>query len=344
MARAAAEHQAAGGRLLDLLVERGYLERPRLLEGLRLQTRQLVEQLLHWNEGDFKFYSGEEVSYEDAFVPITVEEVLLHGAELFDEPPARPRPAAPRLAVAQNPRAVAPASAPDRPASAESWAATLAADPPPRLRAVPPPAPLDPTSGPRPAASPASRAGRSSASGLKAVADPAAEAPAAPTIFRRMKVEEAAVPRSYRMAARLVALVPAALLAFVLVQVPDLLLLPFPWQDGQRAALADAQRTALFLKIDRAAKTFHIIEASFPTRLSQLREAGLLSAADLIDPQGQPLAYRAQGDRYTVEPLDDRGAPVPGAEASEAITGNFLLDSKFTAVSPDSEVPLVLLD
>jgi uncharacterized protein DUF4388 len=343
MARASAEHQAAGGRLLDLLVEHGYLERLRLLEGLRLQTRQLVEQLLRWDEGDFKFYSGEEVSYEDAFVPITVEEVLLHGAEaIFEEPPARPRPAAPRLVAAPEPPAAQPTAGAER---------DQAAEPPRRPRAVPRPAALEAPPGPRPVAPPAGprpAAGRAAAGGSKTVAEPApaAEAPAAagPSVFRRMKVEEAAVPRSHRVAARLLALAPAILLVGVLTQVPDQLVLPFPWQDGQRAALAGAQRIALFLKIDRAAKTFCLIEGTFPGRLSQLHAAGLLSAGDLVDPQGQPLAYRSQGDRYLVEPLDDRGAPLPGAEASEASTGNFLLDPKFTAVSPDSQVPLVLLD
>jgi len=72
LARANADHERSGERLIDVLVGRGYVSRVRLLGALRLQTYRLVEDLLHWQEGDFKFYSGEEVSYEESFVPIPV--------------------------------------------------------------------------------------------------------------------------------------------------------------------------------------------------------------------------------------------------------------------------------
>src|ERR1700730_16313893 len=94
--RAAAEHQSAGGRLIDLLVERRYLERSQLLQALRFQTWKLLEQLLRWNEGDFKFYSGDEVSFEEGFNPISVEELLIHAVPA---PAALPAPAAPVTAA-----------------------------------------------------------------------------------------------------------------------------------------------------------------------------------------------------------------------------------------------------
>ena len=81
LSRALAEHPSAGGRLIDFLVERRYVTRQRLLAGLRLQTYSLIEQLLRWDQGDFKFYTGEEVSYEEDFVPITVEELLLNAGD-----------------------------------------------------------------------------------------------------------------------------------------------------------------------------------------------------------------------------------------------------------------------
>src|SRR6185369_9599380 len=81
-ARATAEHDSSGGgRLLDLLVDRGYIARPDLLRGLRLQTFRLLEQLLRWDKGDFKFYSGDEVPFEEGFVPIAVDELLYQVAE-----------------------------------------------------------------------------------------------------------------------------------------------------------------------------------------------------------------------------------------------------------------------
>ncbi|MFY9822671.1 MAG: DUF4388 domain-containing protein, partial [Thermoanaerobaculia bacterium] len=92
--RAAAEHQSAGGRLIDVLVERRYLERAQLLQALRFQTWKLLEQLLRWSEGDFKFYSGDEVSFEEGFNPISVEELLIHAAPAGPAPaPVPPRPA-----------------------------------------------------------------------------------------------------------------------------------------------------------------------------------------------------------------------------------------------------------
>jgi hypothetical protein len=108
LARAAAEHQAAGGRLIDLLVERRYIERSQLLEALRLQTSRLLEQLLRWSQGDFKFYSGDEVSYEEGFEPISVEELLVNAAQSLPPAPARPVAVAPEPApLAAAPRAAA---------------------------------------------------------------------------------------------------------------------------------------------------------------------------------------------------------------------------------------------
>jgi len=105
LARAGAEHQASGGRLLDLLVERRYLTRPQLLAALRLQTIRQLEALLRWQAGDFKFYGGDEVSYEEGFEPISVEDLLLRTLADFagpPSPPAPPRPAA--LAAVPSPR------------------------------------------------------------------------------------------------------------------------------------------------------------------------------------------------------------------------------------------------
>jgi hypothetical protein len=78
----AAEHQAGGERLVDLLLMRGALSRPQLLHALRLQTMRMLVQLLRWKEGEFKFYAGEEVSFEEGFDPISVEELMMRA---FDE-------------------------------------------------------------------------------------------------------------------------------------------------------------------------------------------------------------------------------------------------------------------
>ncbi|HEX6863025.1 MAG TPA: DUF4388 domain-containing protein, partial [Thermoanaerobaculia bacterium] len=131
-ARAAAEHQSTGARLLDVLVERRFVERPQLLHALRLQTYRLLQQLLRWSEGDFKFYSGDEVSYEEGFQPISVEDLLINS--LPEVAPA-PAPAPP-----PGPRPVPPAAAAPSPAA------------PPVARVLPMPEdrPATPRPGPRP--------------------------------------------------------------------------------------------------------------------------------------------------------------------------------------------------
>lgn len=50
----AAEHHAGNARLIDLLVQRGVLDRRQLLEALRHQTYQLLLQVLGWRVGEFR--------------------------------------------------------------------------------------------------------------------------------------------------------------------------------------------------------------------------------------------------------------------------------------------------
>src|SRR5260370_5140666 len=90
--RVAAENQATGGRLIDALVERGLVTRAKLLAALRLQTKWQLQRLLRWDQGDFKFYSGDEVSYEEGFQPIAVEDLLLDSLQDFADRPLRPQP------------------------------------------------------------------------------------------------------------------------------------------------------------------------------------------------------------------------------------------------------------
>src|SRR5262245_44097923 len=78
-AAAASEHDGGSKRLLDLLLERGFVQRGQLLEALRLQTYRLLLQLLRWQQGEFKFYSGEEVAYEEGFHAISIEELLIRS-------------------------------------------------------------------------------------------------------------------------------------------------------------------------------------------------------------------------------------------------------------------------
>lgn len=330
LARAASEHQASGGRLIDLLAERRYVERAQILEALRLQTYRLLEQLLRWSQGDFKFYSGDEVSYEEGFVPISVEELLINAA------PGYAAAAAEKAAVAPPPRPV-PAPAPPPP-QVPPAAAPVRPQPVAPARPAPPvpiPQPVVPAT-PRPVAAPVP------ASAIAPMVPPDNLESGA---FRKMKVEPRPVPPpSLGWVGRSLAVLLAVLVVATLLRVPDSLLLPLPWQQHERETLVRDQRAALYLKIDRAAKTWYLLKGSFPDRLQDLVGAGLLSSSDLKDPDGRPLQYAATEESYTLQSLE-HGKPVPGAEATEAITGNFLLDPEILNTTPESTAaPLVLLD
>ena len=82
---AVAEHQTGGGRLVDALLQKGLLTRPQLLSALRAQTYNLLLQTLR-PDGSFKFYGGDEVSYEEGFQPISVEELLIRSLADFQDP------------------------------------------------------------------------------------------------------------------------------------------------------------------------------------------------------------------------------------------------------------------
>src|SRR5436305_7372153 len=204
--KAAGEHQAAGGRLIDVLVERRYLERAQLLQALRLQTWRLLEQLLRWNEGDFKFYSGDEVSYEEGFNPISVEELLIHSLPATPPPAARPAPA-PRPIPAPPP---APAPVPAPRAVAPAPLATLA---PPVPIAAPRPVPR-PVPVPQPPA---------------AVLPPVVPFGDETGQFRQMKVEQPLPPATLAVswAGRALAGLLALLVAGSLWRAPNAVMIPF---------------------------------------------------------------------------------------------------------------------
>ncbi|MEM7050827.1 MAG: DUF4388 domain-containing protein [Acidobacteriota bacterium] len=77
------------GRPMDRWVEAGLVSRDQVLRGLRGQTFEVLQGLLGWTQGEFKFYSGDEVSYEEGIRPISIEELLVRSIQ-DDEPEAVP--------------------------------------------------------------------------------------------------------------------------------------------------------------------------------------------------------------------------------------------------------------
>ena len=120
-------------------------------------------------------------------------------------------------------------------------------------------------------------------------------------------------------------------------------LLPFPWQEGLRQGVLDEQTSAVYLKIDRAAKTSFLLNGHFPARLDQLVADDYLTQRDLVDPAARRLGYASQVAGYLIYPEYDADA-APGAARTEAVSGNFLLDPEFVPEKAVEQPPLVLLD
>lgn len=125
---------------------------------------------------------------------------------------------------------------------------------------------------------------------------------------------------------------------------PERVLLPGTWQGDQQEAYETLRREALYSKVDRAAKTFFLLNGHFPERLKGLVTGHQLAEADLKDPLGRPLRYEPQDLSYQLAPVF-QGNPLEALGSDEAITGNFLLDFDFFSnLRGIAEKPLILLD
>ena len=335
--RAASEQLSSGQRLIDLLVERRFVSRPRLLEALRVQTIALLEQLLDWREGDFKFYGGDEVSFEEGFVPIAVTELLLHAGG-SDSAPASPEPNKGRATK----REAAPPAEAMRPSVASTPSQVERAAPREGGELLRPIGSIGASEAPRPVVVPFPTPTTSTQTQVSAQTLPSLSGSGG---IRKVVVEPLAVPTFDRWVGRglaLVALVPLLIgLSFGSARVA----LPFPWQSKQRAGIAEAQRKSLFLKVDRAAKTYYLLRGSFPEQLGRLRALHLLAPSEPRDPSGAELRYEAGDSSYKITPIPRSETASPYGESSEGIVGNFLLDPEFRRRHQDAATaPIFLVD
>jgi hypothetical protein len=154
----------------------------------------------------------------------------------------------------------------------------------------------------------------------------------------------AAVVRAPGWPAALLGAALAVALAAGLLLAPQRVLLPLPFQHGEREALLAAQRASLYAKLDRAARTSFVLDGHFPERLETLRTRGLLGAADLRDPEGRPLAWQGGQEAYAVGPA--AAGPLAAGAGRGTIRGDFQLDPEFLSARPEGQAaqPLVLLD
>ncbi len=365
----AAEHQAGGGRVVDLLVERSYLTREELLGALRFHTYRLCRQVLHWRAGEFKFYRGDEVSFEDGIVPISVEELLIKAAQdLGTQGPLSGR--IPSLETVYR-RLDAGGSA----VSADSLPTELLTDLGNEVLQL-----MEKFDGRRTVLELVQEAGiekyrtllmvyRLEEAGLIQSEEAAITATPIPSISTTdllgaagaaaaREAEEdgwldslrtRAVEKPKRISeyppwpSRLLAIGLVVGLVSVVLMNPRFLILPFPGQKDLRQELENLKYSAAFLKIDRSAKTFFLLEGRFPESLNDLVDRGFVQPDDLLDPAGDPFEYSALAAGYVLQREQSEEAS-PITSRAETITGNFLLDPEFVVPELTERPPLILLD
>ncbi len=375
-AAAVRDHQGGGsGSLGDLLVSRNLVSREDLLEGLRVQTFRLMLQILTWHQGEFKFYSGDEVSYEKGFVPISVEELLIRSIDELGgkgilagpvpdlEAAYRPVPQreTPQVlgrdgdgtggGIWISPEQEAFMMKVHREASAARIARELDLGHYQALFALYNLLHHDLIEH---LGEPRSSAGSLELPALEVEPDE----PLRAEIF--MPPEPEAVPGSAAADASArgllgsgivqqrigpaLAVVLAVALALAFILRPGSFLLPFPWQDNQRNNIERQLRQSLYLKIDRAAKTYFLVEVHYPNTLEELAARGLISEDDLSDQAGGKLSYSTDDAvSYRIVPQVD-GRRVQSLATTEAITGDFLLDPQFLRPPKSDVPPLYLID
>jgi hypothetical protein len=373
-ARVSEGHKSSGQRLADYLIDRGILSRHQLLAALRQQTYRLLLQVLRWSEGEFKFYSGEEVSYEEGVQPISVEELLMrsigdlmgegtlsgtlpHGFVAYERLPNQ------RVLKLLGRDGDLPGDDPN-----EVW---ISADDEKillRLDGKASATEIAEATGlgeyktlyslfrllqgglVRPRSAPGAAQGRveETRTDLPAAKPtPVLAARRPPTAERIELPRESASASRGTLVGRLLGVACAiALVACFLTAVghPERLLFPYPWLRGERATFGRQMRVAQSLLIDRAARTHFLLEGAYPARLQELVDRQMLPKSALKGPSGGTLGYRAEALSYTLMPQSADPSEVSLA-VTETISGDFAVDPEFfRGLQEDEGTPLVLLD
>lgn len=409
--RLAEEHRTtAGERLADFLIRRDAITREQLLAALRFQTYRLLLEVLRWRQGEFKFYTGEEVAFEEGMEPLAVDEVLFrsmrdllgegtvagampHGFVAYERIPSK-RP----LRVAREGAIVPEASGDDviwisldeetvldrldgrtraaqvaiesglgemrtqyalfhllrvglvRPSAEHTTAGTAAGvaspapEPPPIVTTVREITRVDEPPAPPPELQPVAPARLPVELPLRAEVDRRLDATGTGTGTGVRRAPVRPLPAGRVAAAGAAAGLIAALLIVGLAAFrPGRLLQPFPTGVEARASFVQLERRARFATIDRASRTFYLLEGRYPASLEDLAGRGLLARQQRFDPHGQRLILEPTEDAYRL--TVDGMMPEAGGEVLESVSGDVLLDrALFAQVQAEAGVPLVLLD
>jgi hypothetical protein len=401
LANLSAEHHAGGGRVVDLLLERNYIGRDTLSAALREHAYGLCVQVLGWERGEYKFYRGDEVAFEEGVEPISVDEVLVRAAdELESEEMLGGRPPPAEEVLERVDRL-------DESLAAETLGELLSpgltsAEPGEEIHSL-----LDRVDGSRTVSLLARDAGMSdhqarlillrmeqadlvrrcqssaeptgrqafgakpasedeSLSPLQEIARPGPVVPPSP-ITVVLPVIEPPIEEESLSPAPLVPppsvepelasdpelegvtsppppwlawLLAGGLLVAVAVYclpAPGRIFLPFPWHADLREAFDTERQAGVFLQVDRAARTFFLLEGRFPETMAELEQVGLLSDAEVADAADGELGYSATATSFSLQAAG-------GSRRTEGIGGNFLLDPDFQVRVARDEPPLILLD
>ncbi|MCH9651843.1 MAG: DUF4388 domain-containing protein [Deltaproteobacteria bacterium] len=386
------EVSVSGEQLHSVLVEKRFLDRSQLLSALRMQYLGLLHRVLGWQEGDFKFYANDEVSFEEGLEAIEVQGLLLGAASQESElsmegSPAEGLSEADFGEFAEDP-VLQPPQSPPEDVDLEAVFERVPSARPIRVRSGMP----GEEEGDYIFLSPTEQQLLSRIDGRRTIRDlmkdgsldwqtavSTAESLEGLALVRRRQfrqpeeelAEEVFEPpplddaflgegghhethgrravvfsmdSTLALGSVLLAFVALAWLLGAFASFPGSFLLPFPWQGKERAAFEGQQRAALYLKVDRGAKTFFLLDGQFPERLQSLAGRHLIGVNDLRDPRSRPLRYEPSDIRYELAPVE-QGEPIAELAADEAITGDFLLDLDFYSIDDrEVEQPLVLLD
>ncbi len=377
----AAEYQAGGGRVIDLLVERSYLSRAQLLAALREHTYRLCLEAFTWREGEFRFYQGEEVAFEEGFQPIEVDELCVRATQdLGAGGPLEGGVPAPATVYRRAESFLAKAGAGG---GEESLLETTGENYGPAAYRF-----FSFIDGERSLAGAATEAEvpihtaqhlahRWAAQDIlelrSAVERPEPVEPRIDLSLGREEVldpvegvrlrdefedapppevepERTPRPRRERFPAstpwpsRVMGIGLWAAAVVLLITQPTRILLPFPWQGGLREDYRKEQRRLIHFNVEQAATTFFLLNGRYPEELGELESARLLSAQDRFDPSGEPLVLSSATASFAVE-TDPLSETASETSLTSTITGNFLLDPEFVSEpAGSSEPPLVLLD
>jgi len=77
--------KSSKGRIGQILLEHGYIDRPTLEQSVRDQIEDVTFNFFSWVDGEFAFEADETVTDEDILVEMNVESVIMEGCRRIDE-------------------------------------------------------------------------------------------------------------------------------------------------------------------------------------------------------------------------------------------------------------------